>query len=475
MGRLAIQNVVEFMAFAMIAIIVQTLFAIYFKACRDKCCECCNYVPNDTEKSYRKLCRFHIVLSSFLAICVFINFLVEISHYYQFVNSMVKFDADEIDNFYSVEECEEEGIGKLVCPVLFDDCEYVSCGYSVSNAATTCKWLFWLLLPSNPHIFQYSFLLSFVFVEAMLYYVLMSGLCCCAWMCNCWAWFSCWCCCIYTINNANTSCCPQPVVCCDAINCCRGCNGCSCWSGCNWSCCYCCCGCFGMLLLLLLWIIDVVLTLIIIGVVCSGFGIGFMIVIIGFGLTGFILIALITFPIIYCYGRSFCPHIAASFCAIIRGRTYLFASHTFDDGLPFDNACTGAWYYDLETAMTGIGRMKYCSNLVTVFSSLLNIVIIVFIQILLSIFLIYFIVDNRPFWVWEMFMPSFIGFFDSYHLITQDYVNDVISNSLSWYAVIGINSSFEKIKYSILFIRMLFHIVTGIIDVITATEPYIKK
>eukprot|EP01084_Bolivina_argentea_P015114 28268_1 len=355
MGKIAIQNVAEFMAFTLLSVSVQVVFALYFKAIKyrcdsytlsemdndltstdqyseaPKCCE--SYAKSTLAKVLRFIALIWTVsLSGFvLAHCA-----MELKTYYNFVNQTLDYEfvneilssnssyVTQVDIQRDTIECEALGIGRIACPTLFyqwDEqeggydslgtytepyIEYTK-GYTLQNAENICSWIFYMLIPSNPNVFQYSLLASFMVADTLLYIAvlfitsLLPGV-----LCNCAACFTCWCGCIEEAACCSF-CCPAAKSCCSIGWCdcvCLDCSGDACIA-CNikdGACCYCCCGTIGPIL----WITNIFIGVILMIVMLFGLGISLIVIGSIFLLVFLIISYILACPVCICHSTVYC-------------------------------------------------------------------------------------------------------------------------------------------------------------------------
>eukprot|EP01083_Nonionella_stella_P141300 435100_1 len=148
MGRIALENIVLFIAFTFLSITIQTIFALYFKSCKTgcdnyylqreianetngdqsleektKCCE--SFVDSQTARNTDRCSK---CCMGILALLVLVHLCVSMHEYYTFVDHEVQYD-DLLTNYsymgheykYALESCNDDGIGLISCPALFCD------------------------------------------------------------------------------------------------------------------------------------------------------------------------------------------------------------------------------------------------------------------------------------------------------------------------------------------------------------------
>eukprot|EP01083_Nonionella_stella_P063116 164048_1 len=191
MGRIALENIVLFIAFTFLSITIQTIFALYFKSCKTgcdnyylqreianetngdqsleektKCCE--SFVDSQTARNTDRCSK---CCMGILALLVLVHLCVSMHEYYTFVDHEVQYD-DLLTNYsymgheykYALESCNDDGIGLISCPALFCDhddnghCLRITNeeGYDIEEAQHICSWVFYMLIIANPTVFQYT-------------------------------------------------------------------------------------------------------------------------------------------------------------------------------------------------------------------------------------------------------------------------------------------------------------------------------
>eukprot|EP01083_Nonionella_stella_P196555 723122_1 len=256
MANVALKNTIEFLFFLLLSVSLQTILTIYIRYMQ-RCCGFCDS-GNDVGCRKRLIARskcaniiryFLYTWTIILCLVVLAHFISGIYHYYSFVNDNVHFDVkamfmeenikfeycDSVWGYCGTditrEHCHIAGIGNIACPALFDDQEgsiYLPF-YTEDAAESVCSWVFYLLIPSNAAIFQYSILTSFILFDTVAFFAIISVLSVLAGcFCVTYSWIMCWfgCCC-----DCSGSCFPHPPCVCDVSG-----------GGCHW-CCDCCTDC----------------------------------------------------------------------------------------------------------------------------------------------------------------------------------------------------------------------------------------
>eukprot|EP01083_Nonionella_stella_P157132 509780_1 len=207
MANVALKNTIEFLFFLLLSVSLQTILTIYIRYMQ----RCCGFCDSGNDVGCRKrfarskcanIIRYFLYTwTIILCLVVLAHFISAIYHYYSFVNDNVHFDVkamfmeenikfeycDSVWGYCGTditrEHCHIAGIGNIACPALFDDQEgsiYLPF-YTEDAAESVCSWVFYLLIPSNAAIFQYSILTSFIlfdtvaFLQLFPFYLFLRG------------------------------------------------------------------------------------------------------------------------------------------------------------------------------------------------------------------------------------------------------------------------------------------------------------
>eukprot|EP01083_Nonionella_stella_P063117 164050_1 len=491
MGRIALENIVLFIAFTFLSITIQTIFALYFKSCKTgcdnyylqreianetngdqsleektKCCE--SFVDSQTARNTDRCSK---CCMGILALLVLVHLCVSMHEYYTFVDHEVQYD-DLLTNYsymgheykYALESCNDDGIGLISCPALFCDhddnghCLRITNeeGYDIEEAQHICSWVFYMLIIANPTVFQYSLLASIVFLDTIAYLlILFMTSICPAICCTC----SSWCLCMFGCCIRCHSCVPQPKSCCHENICCH-CHGANC--------CYCCCGLFGPFWMFLNFVFTFILMAILLFFVGASFIIAAVMVSCisliwreAFSIASKSRASLDGIELTVRTARSKSSDPQVSAFSITKRRSIFSIFRQF--------RCR-----DL-TKLNGLNAndLKKMSSIISLLVPLVLIYAIALVQSFVSIFIVYYVVDGEVFMAWNYYKPIGVGMYDyclsAYDLITHPdelwlFVQNIILG-ISWKSLFSFSLEyFSSFKVTVLLLRSVLLAFIGIIE-----------
>eukprot|EP01083_Nonionella_stella_P150268 478443_1 len=466
LGTFSAQIITEYSIILLIAWSFQMVLFFYFRTIKRYFNEKCkaSQSPESQNTNMSKTTRTHAIsmriLLIYAVVCgifVMVHFFNDMGKYYAFVNRTVDFASNSAaiqplihQNYESVDQCIDSGLGRIACPALFErytepedvENDNVNPPYTLEEAEHICKFAYNMFIAANPRIFQYSFLAAFVAVDTMLYLlvIFLVSVCPCV-VGRCTVQISaCFCCCC--CNNSKDSL-IQAARCCCHVTFCKG------------PCClYCLCGSFGIFV----WVFECAYIMVLVIVLILVF-LSFIVLFIYGPAVGilFIIGCILILPMLCCH----C-------CCFVKSE---------ETGNSKD---TGIRLRVKETLNTGVPNetSKFLRAALPVASYVYVVWFLFTIQPFISATMIYYVVDGPIFLAWHYFEPFLVGgweyvalfygrFGDTDQLIA--YCGSIVE-SMSWRSF-ALNSDLDAFRYCVFMLRFVLEIVIAIVEVMLEDVP----
>jgi len=124
-------------------------------------------------------------------------------------------------------------------------------------------------------------------------------------------------------------------------------------------------------------------------------------------------------------------------------------------------------------AGSNASNLKKMSSICSIFNPVFLVLFITCSQAMVSVFIIYYVVDGEVFWVWRYFEPMALGLRD-YALLFADVLTDpealleylryIFSLSISWSSLWDFSMSFDVFKFTILLLRTILYTMIGVVE-----------
>ena len=165
----------------------------------------------------------------------------------------------------------------------------------------------------------------------------------------------------------------------------------------------------------------------------------------------FELSAINTTTIVYCL----CCFPCALFVVVRKVRAWLLRGEAGSDKSALRLLCCGGFTkQEFVSALKDSTQLKKLSMVISILNPLLMVVLV---------------------GSWYYFEPVFVALWDYIELFAQvvsdwdlltAYLSDIMTLSISWKALIDFAMSFQELKWSILLLRTILHVLVGVLDVI---------